>query len=334
MLNPIQEAVLRELLSDPAVIAAKVTGESLDTLATAVAAAESLSEASQLLLGDMSFTLQLDFERKGTATLTAPTILSECRKGRTHFVVDKELRLITRSSDSARLIDVQTRSVGTQIVELVCHGSYVYWLIGGRIVRERSLTSATSLPPLVTSWRRPMVEFDDVLQDQVREMVRGERGVRYWFDKTERILLAGPDGTERIFHGALFWWLDHFVADKIRVYAEPHGFGQDTTDIVAVTFSGDYVIEVKWLGTNETGTKYSRPRIDEGLRQVKIYLDNDPRFVAGYAVFYDGRSADKHHNDSDFDPTARHANCAPPKLLFLESEAPSKAARQARSRKL
>ena len=177
-----------------------------------------------------------------------------------------------------------------------------------------------------------MTEFEDVLGDHYHEMIRNERLARYWSNKQTRELLSEPDGTERIFHTALFWWLDHFLADKLRVYAEPRGLGQDATDIIVVTFSGDYVIEVKWLGRNDHGTTYGQSRINEGLRQVKIYLENDPRLVAGYAIFYDARTAEQNLTNSEFDLAARHANCLPPKIVFLESDSPSRVARRGPSR--
>lgn len=333
MLNPTQQAVLQDLLSDPATIAANLTGASVDALASILATAEALITTAQALVNDIPFALQLDLHRDGTTELTPQVIVTETRNGRTHLLVDRQLRLIESSVDSAKLIDAQRRTADTQAVEIICHGSYSYCLVGGRIVRERSLVSTSSQAPVVNSWRRPMTEFDEVLGDHFREMIRNERLVRYWSNKPTRELLSDPDGTERIFHTALFWWLDHFIADKIRVYAEPRGFGQDATDIIAVTFSGDYVIEVKWLGRNDKGTSYEQPRIDEGLRQVKIYLESDPRFVAGYVVFYDGRAADKHMNDSAFDPASRHDNCPPPKFVFLESEPPSQVARRAPTRR-
>src|SRR5581483_5540804 len=160
------------------------------------------------------------------------------------------------------------------------------------------------------------------------------RGVTYWKDRANRILRANPEKTEAIFHRDLLWWIRNYTTGVIRTYSEPEGFGQDKTDIVAVTLAGGHVVEVKWLGVNEHKTTYNRKRIDEGLIQVKQYLERDDDLVEGYLVVYDGRSSDEHKKNSHYDQAYQHPLCREPQILYLESEVPTEiSARVVRSNK-
>ena len=95
-----------------------------------------------------------------------------------------------------------------------------------------------------------------------------------------------------------------------------------------VTMKGTYVIEVKWLGKKENKTTYGKKCINDALKQVKSYLENDADFVCGHLVIYDGRPHEKHLSESGFNEESRHQLCNDPKIIFLESETPSKKAKR------
>ena len=99
------------------------------------------------------------------------------------------------------------------------------------------------------------------------------------------------------------------------------------TDVTIVTLAGEHIIEIKWLGKNASNTEYKQEQINEGLRQVGIYLNNDSRAIRGYVLLYDARTKSEHKTKSTFDPTARHQMCDEPIILFLENETPSQAAK-------
>jgi hypothetical protein len=90
-----------------------------------------------------------------------------------------------------------------------------------------------------------------------------------------------------------------------------------------VTLAGGHVVEIKWLGKNEHNTEYGQEQINVGLRQTGIYLTNDPTFVCGYLVAYDGRPHHVHLAQSSYDDCNCHLRCKPPIIVFLDSEAPS-----------
>src|SRR5262249_15994725 len=143
----------------------------------------------------------------------------------------------------------------------------------------------------------------------------------------QRILLAGPDGTEKIFHTELFWWLNTFLTDRASVYAQPSGLGQDSTDIMIITITGgSHLIEVKWLGENEHTPAYRQPQINAGLIQVKVYLEKDNKILSGDLVIYDGRERSLHDSQSKYSKRNLHSRCNHPYILFLESQTPSQIA--------
>jgi len=210
-------------------------------------------------------------------------------------------------------------------------GTYAVYVVAGVVVFDADVVRPEREMPVASPFRRPIAEFDAILVDHYEDVLRSERGLTYWKDKKQRTLLANPDKTEKIFHRALFRWLDSNVADALRVFGETRGLGQDATDITVVTPSGSYAIEVKWLGRNENGQQYGEITITQGLKQVSLYLERDADLIGGYLVCYDGRSADDHHNLCGYDTSVMHADCEHPKIVFLETETPSQTARRIRA---
>lgn len=331
MFTPAQKAVLQKVTGDPAAFAASVLAMPLKEIQDFIAEGDRFVTQNARLLRSTSFGFALSADTVGTQAVTANIIKRECRSSRSVLVVDRHLRYVNALPGRALMTESFQRTAASNTLELLYWGpTAAYVIVGGELVSERRLGTSSLDPPVPSGWERPMSEFDQILADHVEHHIKDERGVRYWSDKRNRVLLSTPDGTERIFHLSLFWWLKHFVSDGLRVFAETRGLGQDATDITIVTMSGDFVVEVKWLGRNDANTGYQHPpRVDEGLQQVRIYLENDPNLVRGFLVVYDGRPAVEHRGQSVWNPVARHERCCEPKLVFLESETPSQVARRA-----
>lgn len=206
-------------------------------------------------------------------------------------------------------------------------GEALHEIVDGRVIVSRNLANPTAGVGIRGRWSRPASDFAALLADHYEECLRGQQNLRYWHDQDKRILLVGPDGTEALFHQNLFWWLNKYTSDALDVYAEPGFHGLHKTDIVIVTEEGNRVIEVKWMGTNGK-TSYGKKVINEGLVQIKKYLEDDNRIVVGHLVIYDARGSEEHESDSDFDRKYLHALCEDPKIQFLESETPSKMAKR------
>jgi hypothetical protein len=175
-------------------------------------------------------------------------------------------------------------------------------------------------------WERSWTELPQALNDHFIHCVSNEQNLRYWSDRRRRILLAGPDGTEKLFHHSLFWWCYNFIKDAFDVYGEAQSMGQDKTDITIVTESGSIVVEVKWLGKNENNTTYVQVRIEEGLRQVADYMRRNSRLIKGYLVIYDARDEEVHQSGCSYPESCKHDQCEEPLIFFLRSETPSELA--------
>lgn len=279
-------------------------------------------------LGDNSYILILGPSSPEKGTLDIQTVLANLRKGKPVLYVDEDLHFIEAREGDVKIADCSVRTEGEAALGIRVSGSYVWDVLKGKVTNEGDVVRPNAGAPVMSKFHRPVAEFDLILKDHMDNCIAREQLVQYWKDPKNRILLTGPNGTgtELIFHRNLFWWLKNFVADRLNVYAEPKGLGQDKTDIIIVTISGLYVVEVKWLGKNEKNTTWGKKRINEGLAQVKLYLDNNSELVCGFLVIYDGRPLDIHQTESDYNDSLCHPLCEAPKILFLDSETPSKAA--------
>ncbi len=260
--------------------------------------------------------------------LNLKIILSNYTQGNCIFYVDEDLHVVKVVHGEARIKDCVDIAMKEERLCIRVAGTYFHAILSGKIIEEGDFLHPHAGPPIISKFHHPIAEFDLLLQDHMTYSVDNEKHIRYWKDKEKRILLSGPDGTEKIFHLDLFWWLDNYVSDKLKIVGETSGMGQDKTDILVITGNGTYIIEIKWLGENEQGTKYDQKDINKALAQVKIYLENDNASVCGYPVIYDGRPLTVHETQSNYDDSLRHNLCEAPKILFLKSETPSKAAKK------
>ena len=285
-LLPEQIQTLREILGDTSDRIAVVLGLSRKVVNDFIVKAVDFVRRRQFAAHGRAYVISLSVATKGKDSLSLRRLADHLRTGKTCFLVDGSLRLLKVTKESVLLTKCTKRSEACRSFDIAVHGEYVYYMVRGKLVGEVNVTHPGAAPQVSSRWHRPMRDIALILKDHMQEDVRDQQGFHYWYDKGKRTLLKGRDGTEMIFHLALFRWLRQFVYDGLDVYAEPSGLGQNKTDINVVTANGKHVIEVKWLGINEKGTSYDEKRIGEGLRQIKIYLDNDQQLVAGHPVIY------------------------------------------------
>lgn len=276
-------------------------------------------------IGDQPFLLVLAPGVSTGSQLSITTLVGNLQKGSPIIYVNQELRFDHAVAGEATMTNCSHLTEQENRLAILVMGGFGYHLLQGKVIREGSFTPGKTGPPVISKFHRPIEEFDSIIVEHFDAALMGGQTV-VWADRSKRILASEPEGTEAIFQRSLFWWLQQFVSPKLKVIAEQSGFGQDKTDITVITQDGSRVIEVKWLGVNDKGTKHDKKRIDEGLAQVKIYLDNDGTLVAGYLICYDGRSLAIHQKESGWNHSLCHTLCQPPKVLFLESEVPSVAA--------
>lgn len=144
---------------------------------------------------------------------------------------------------------------------------------------------------------------------------------KYWANKPNRILKPGK--TEEIFQLELFdWLLRHLYDGRPMIEAKTNVGDRTDIDIQGYECGQHYIIEIKWLGKNESGTTYGNKRIVQGIGQIRTYLRRDASLDEACLICYDGRTEEKHKEESSVDQ-----NIVPVKgryrIIFLESESAS-----------
>lgn len=137
----------------------------------------------------------------------------------------------------------------------------------------------------------PGREYRKLIEYQYQDVVYKEKGVKYWWNKTNRILVDNP---EIHLHKPLWSYLDSHVIDgKVDSGATVSG-QDDRTDIRILTFDNAlYIIEIKCLGTTKSGTYYSDDWANQGRIQINQYLEDEKGPTRGTLVLYDGRQENR-----------------------------------------
>lgn len=322
-LSPEQLIALQIVVGDTAAQMSAVLDISIDRAEAYLERVTRFIRSNGRLIENMRFAIILVPGLEGKDALDHKLLLSLIRTGKRVLYIDEELRLVRSVEGGVRHLDCCQRTRDEQSFCMRVDGSYSHEILCGQHINEIDVCSPGSEEPAVSRWYRKMIDFELIAKDHFETWITRQQSERHWADRRKRILSVGTDGTENIFHQSLFMWLKMFVIDKIKIYAEPTTMGQDKTDVIVVTIEGAYVIEVKWLGKNENRQSYDEERIDEGLIQVGLYLDNDSGLVCGHLVIYDGRDYDKHKTASGYTKSRQHSLCQDPLIFWLASETPS-----------
>lgn len=335
--SPEQFASLRRVLSDPSAKAAALVSLPTELVEGLLIKIEDLIKNHGSSFGNRRLLLRHIPGKSGGRQFDAKLII-ELFGAKTEIVaIGDDATFLAAMQGTVTLPSAAAESEGGPCICMVCSAGGVIIFAAGKLVAEIGTVSAPS--PSESNWKHSWTELRECLDGHFRECIVNEKLLRFWQDRKKRILLAGPDGTEKLFHHNVFWWCKNFIVDALDVYGEAQSMGQDKTDITVVTEVGNIVIEVKWLGINENNTKFAQVRIDEGLIQVADYLSRNGKLMKGYLVMYDARSEESHTTESSYTANARHVNCEEPVIYFLRSETPSErgvrlAPRKSRNRKL
>ena len=178
-------------------------------------------------------------------------------------------------------------------------------------------------PGVKTHMTLPAREYGHLIIRHFKEAVNGERGVKYWKKKEDRIFYENP---ESIFQAPLWLYLYQNMPDGIPDKEPTISGTTDRSDIriTDLTNKTRYIIEIKCLGrTSSDQTETSDEWANTGLAQINVYLEEeDTSCSAGTLVLYDGRTANR-----DIVWNER-IECHPkydnePLRFFLESESAS-----------
>lgn len=326
-LLPNQSRILAAICSQPAVLAEVQLGIPRATVDIFLENCRSFVQSNAAHLEHAHYAFELSPTTCKGNPVSFSDVLKASTVGKPVLVVSENLLLSRSAVGSVKVTGACEETKSSSSIRVLVHGTYIYVVLSGQAVAESDALGPSKNPPAGSMFDRPASEIPTVVREHFAALVAKEKGFKYWHDPGKRVLVASPESTERLFQRSLFVWMDSHILDKLRVYAEPRGMGQDATDVTVVTVAGEHIIEVKWLGKNVNKTEYKQERINEGLRQVAIYLNNDPRAICGYVVIYDARPRDKHENESTYDQAAQHQRCECPMVLFLENETPSQAAK-------
>jgi len=321
---------MKRVISSTAAQAGVALGEPIGRLETFLKNASGFIKRGRATIGDRPYMLLLAKAGSGGAEITATQILSHLRRGKPFFYVDEKLGLYRAEEGFLNLADCGRRTEDAKTVGVAAFGAYRCDILLGKITADQNVIYPDAGPWTGHKFLHPMSDFEIILQEHKSNCLDREKQVKYWADRRHRILRGKPDTTESIFHLSLFWWLNNYVFDRLKVLGETVGLGQDKTDIEVVTAHGTYLVEIKWLGRNENGKEYGQSTINTGLVQIKIYLEHDIdwQFVCAHLVVYDARSLEAHQTESGYQESNLHPICKAPHILFLESETPSEAARR------
>lgn len=320
-LSPEQFGSLRRVLADPSAKASALTNIPANVLENIFAKIEKFVRNSAADLGASKFLFHYINDHSGGRELS-PELLNEMiAAGNFIAAIGNDASLIAADAGIPSLVSASDESEKMSSVSALCSGQEILLFAAGKVIAEIGIAPVNLGD--AADWKRSWRELDHSLDDHFEHCVENEKNLRYWEDRVSRTLLAGPDGTEKIFHHSLFWWCSNFIRDAIDVYGEAQAMGQDKTDITIVTDIGNIVVEVKWLGKNENGTSYSQVRIDEGMIQVADYLSRNSKLMKGYLVLYDGRNEDAHKTQSGHVADNKHPKSNTPLIYFLRSETPS-----------
>ncbi len=195
------------------------------------------------------------------------------------------------------------------------------------------ITSPHRRPPSSSQFARRAEDYEISILDHYKKNVRYWQSTDHWDDRPKRVLLAqkGKSKTEDIFHQDLHLWLDRNL--QAQVIRGAKDTTRDELDLLVIAPNGrTYLIEVKWMGKNRSGTKYTIKDVSKGLGQLKDYLLKRPDIKRGTLVAYDGREAKEFEtlvcvSDEQVEGCKRLENCCGVRvpergsclILFLEN---------------
>lgn len=269
----------------------------------------------------MAFVLQL--EENGILELTENNINNFIISGEEVCIINSNhLLAISNELKSADQIEVGKYSSEKDVLIFRLNGEVIEVYIKGLYKCRINVLHPGSQGEIRSSlYSRRCQDYVLAIEDH------GKKGLilqmdKYWVDRQRRILMPGK--TEEFFQKELFDWLKKNLSDGYpKIETKTNSGDRTDIDIYSYHSGNHYIIEVKWLGENENGTKYDFNRILEGVGQIKTYLERDGSLSEACLVCYDGRTEEEHKNFSAFD-----MNLMPTKgihrIIFLESKSASR----------
>jgi len=193
--------------------------------------------------------------------------------------------------DPVDAANLSQRKEGSPVIFINCRE--VHFFVKAKLVhRARDIIDEKRIGVLTKKCLSAR-EYRKLVENQYEEEVNGQRGFKYWKNKPKRLLFDSP---EIVFHKPLWSYLNNYVLDgKVDSEVELSGTS-DRTDIRILTFETRelYIIEIKCLGrSNENQPEKSNDWANQGILQLKEYLEEEKESTQGVLVVYDGRKENK-----------------------------------------
>ena len=256
-------------------------------------------------LGSVEYLLKLNFSDKGENVLNAGYILKEKSNNKQLYEIDHQLNTINSiilNDLSDTLLCKHTRDTNSVIL-FVLNGLDTKLYCRGMIVGEINALNPGALPKINKRLGRSARDYKYSLKDFYKERVRNNV-TKHWNDPSKRILLGGK--TEDIFQFNLCNYLQENI-NAARIIPKVKKISQDETDIEIIEHGGNsYLIELKWLGVNTTGTPYNETRIRDSFSQVKNYLEIDKEVIEATLLVFDGRTFAEYNKLVSIDEEVGH----------------------------
>lgn len=323
MLNDIDNILLNQVVKDVAVEVAANTGQ------TTLVVKKWLERFSLELhkvnvdIGHVVIAFVLKLNEEASIELTSTNIQEFVTRGiEAYSINEKHLLSISEELNSADRMDVGICGSEQNLLIFRLEGELLEVYIKGIMKRRINVVHPSSQEEIrISAHSRRCRDYVLAIEDH------GKKGLifkinKYWADRQKRILLSGE--TEKFFQMELFDWLDRNISDGYpKVETKTNAGDRTDIDLYSYQSGQHYIIEVKWLGKSQSGTKYDYNRIIEGIGQIRTYLERDISLNEACLVCYDGRPEEEHKNNSSFDMQLMPVK-GKHKIIFLESKSASR----------
>jgi len=176
----------------------------------------------------------------------------------------------------------------------------------------------------------PIHEYRKLLDRHYKSEIEGERGIEYWQNKAKYELVGAP---ENKFRKKLANFLENnlsggFIDEECR-----NNNTHDRNDIRVITVPNQevHIIEIKWVG-KRSGNNYdgtaAHVKANEGLEQLNLYIDDEPRCVSGILLIYDARKNPEDFIWNNATSTWKENISNPPVVLHLDPTSSSDKAKE------
>lgn len=332
--NPELQNAITAVLKDPTtIIITEISSLNKEKVSFWLKACINFIKKNAHDIGSISYIIELSTVGNGTKPLSSSLVINQLKAGFNVFMVDHSLKLIRYnniSSISGSSLSQYSRRHGSVILHIINGVDFTIYA-NGITVREMNTTRPTMRPPVYKKTMRSGYDYELSIQEHYKNRIRFSQYSNHWHDKGKRILV-GNRKTEEVFQENLLNWLNENISDS-KVVGKVNKLSNDETDIEIQHLLGDcFLLEIKWLGENSSGTKYTIKKVEDGIVQVKNYLLRDTDVLEAALIVYDGRTLEDFktivHDEEELDQWKQISKCGTKKLpargkayvFFLESE--------------